>query len=373
MARALVERGHDVTVYTSDAWDERRRVRDRERILDGVRVIAFPNLSNRLAWRRKMFFPLGLVPHLRRTATSYDVVHISAVRSILHVRVQKILRGQGVPYVVEAHGALPKPVRWRRHAAAVYDPMFLEPLLHHAGALLAQTEHEEELYRSYASQGRVHRLHLPVELPPLQSNRRKVLRERLGIREDAILLLFLGRIEERKGLRFLLDAFGEFHRQCARSTYLAIVGRDSGGLAMVRSHIRKLRLANVAKILPPIYGDARFGAYRDADAFVLTPGYWEETSLAALEACACGTPCVVTQQAEIPGLDAAGGGRTVRYEDVAAAVAALHAVTSGREVRNAMGTAAQLLIRRSFTADVVASELEAVYEAVVSESRTGRC
>jgi glycosyltransferase involved in cell wall biosynthesis len=73
-----------------------------------------------------------------------------------------------------------------------------------------------------------------------------------------------------------------------------------------------------------LYGDDRFAAYADADVFCLTPPHWEETSVAALEAAACGTPVVVSEQADIPGLQEAGGGFVVplRHEDIRAAVTA---------------------------------------------------
>ena len=75
----------------------------------------------------------------------------------------------------------------------------------------------------------------------------------------------------------------------------------------------------------PLYGSDRFTAYGDADVFCLTPRHWEETSVAALEAAACGTPVVVTEQSEIPGLDASGGGFVVplRREEIRRRVGAL--------------------------------------------------
>ena len=44
LGKALTLAGHEVTVYTSDVLDDRTRVSERERVLDGVRVVAFRNL-----------------------------------------------------------------------------------------------------------------------------------------------------------------------------------------------------------------------------------------------------------------------------------------------------------------------------------------
>ena len=367
LARGLQQRGHHVTVFTTDVWDESRRITERQRVLDGVEVHAFPNLSNRLAWRRKVFVPWGLVPALRRRVREFDVVHISGVRSFLHARVHRILRARGVPYVIDAHGALPKPVGWRRPAAALWDPAFLVPMLQGAGALLAQTRHEADLYRSYAPEGRVEALPLPVELTEFEHPAPiGVLRERLGVDADTFVVLFLGRIERRKGLEFLLEAYARFARRAHRPTRLVIVGRDSGSLAEVQVQISTLGLDRQVALLGPLYGEERLAAYREADVFALTPGYWEETSLAALEACASGTPCLITVQAEVPGLDESGAGRTVRYGDHDAVVSFLASLAGDPGLRQRMGAAAAGLVRRTFAADHVATRLEGIFQRILS-------
>ena len=46
MARALVERGHQVTVLTTDAMDYKRRLSGaQDETIDGVRIIRCPNVS----------------------------------------------------------------------------------------------------------------------------------------------------------------------------------------------------------------------------------------------------------------------------------------------------------------------------------------
>ena len=101
---------------------------------------------------------------------------------------------------------------------------------------------------------------------------------------------------------------------------LAVVGRDDGQLDELRSRFAPLFAAGAVRFAGPLYGSDRFAAYGDADVFCLTPRHWEETSVAALEAAACGTPVVVTEQSEIPGLGASGGGFVVplRSEEILA-------------------------------------------------------
>jgi glycosyltransferase involved in cell wall biosynthesis len=367
LAKYLSGCGHEVTVFTTDAWDHDRRIAERERMLDGVRVVAFPNVSNRLAWNRKIFLPIGLVRHLRSAAREFDVAHISAVRSLLHPRVYRVLRAAGVPYIVDAHGALPKPIGWKRYPAAVYDPMFLRPFLRNAGALLAQTQHEADAYRAYAPEGRVEHLPLPIQTAEFdQPVLKGFLRSRLGVAADTFLILFLGRIEHRKGVEFLVESFAEFRRRGGGRACLAIVGRDSGSLRGVMRRIEELQLGDDARYVGPLYGEDRLAAYRDADVFALTPPYWEETSLAALEACASGTPCVITRQAEIPGLDDAGAGVTVSYGDHAGVADVLQRLAANPGLRADMGRRAVDLVRRRFAVEQVGRRLQQILSDTIA-------
>ena len=104
----------------------------------------------------------------------------------------------------------------------------------------------------------------------------------------------------------------------------------------------------------PVYGDDRFAAYASADVFALTPRHWEETSLAALEAAACGTPVVVSEQASIPGLGEAGGGFVVPLERGRIAGAIGEALVRSPE----LGSNARELVRREHSSESVVEQLE---------------
>ena len=181
-------------------------------------------------------------------------------------------------------------------------------MLAHSALLLAQTAHEHDLYVELgAPPERVKVLPLPLpELPQLPE--RGAFRARLGLRDDQPLLLFVGRIHPLKGLDILIEAV---ERLLDQGVTLAIVGRDDGQLERAPRRFASRFADGTVRFAGPLYGEARFEAYVDADVFCLTPPHWEETSLAALEAAASGTAVVLTEQTEIPGIAEAGGGFVV--------------------------------------------------------------
>ena len=75
LSRELVKRGHDVTVYTTDALDSESRHKVKHMEIDGVKVHYFRNLSNRLAWNG-IFLPLGMVTQVAREIKAFDIIHL---------------------------------------------------------------------------------------------------------------------------------------------------------------------------------------------------------------------------------------------------------------------------------------------------------
>jgi glycosyltransferase involved in cell wall biosynthesis len=183
-------------------------------------------------------------------------------------------------------------------------------MLRRAALLLAQTAHEAELYQDFGGRSETIRL-LPLPLSPIDLDLQSIrgsFRAKIGVDDDERLLLFLGRINRLKGLDVLIESVQPL---LGDGTSLAVVGRDDGQLAEIASRFGELIADGRVRLTGPLYDDDRFAAYVDADVFCLTPPHWEETSVATLEAAACGTAVVVSEQADLPGLAAAGGGFVV--------------------------------------------------------------
>jgi glycosyltransferase involved in cell wall biosynthesis len=350
-ARGLVALGHDVDVFTTDVLDEHERATPPFEVLDGVRVRRFPNISNSLAWRTKKYLPRGFVAALARHVGRYDVVHVTDTRTLLTAAAHLATARAKVPLVVSAHGSLPRSHGLRRRVKDVYDLALVRPMLRRSPLLLAQTAHEVELYEELGGARTAIRL-LPLPLPPIDTAPDPgAFRRSLALDSRERLLLFLGRINHHKGLDVLLEAAEPL---LGDGTTLAVVGRDDGQLADLQSRFSALFVDGRVRFVGPLYGDERFTAYADADVFCLTPPHWEETSVASLEAAASGTPVVLTEQADIPGIEAAGGGFVVPLETTAIR----DAIASTLEQSTAMGEAARKHVLAQHATDVAVSRLE---------------
>jgi glycosyltransferase involved in cell wall biosynthesis len=277
------------------------------------------------------------------------LLHATDTRTFVAASAHVASAARKRPLVLSAFGSLPRSSGLRGVVKDTYDAALVRPMLRRSPLLLAQTTHEARLYAQLGGREEAIRL-APLPLRPVPAVQRGAFRARQGIEEGARVLLFLGRVNRLKGLDCLIEAVEPL---LGDGTMLAVVGRDDGQLAEIRSRFAALFGDGRVRFVGPLYGDARFEAYVDADVFCLTPTHWEETSLASLEAAACGTAVVVSEQAEIPGLTPHTGGFVVPLD--------LDAIRSGVETALAdpgLGARARLHVVAQHDRDTVVADLE---------------
>jgi glycosyltransferase involved in cell wall biosynthesis len=103
--------------------------------------------------------------------------------------------------------------------------------------------------------------------------------------------LFLSRINPKKGLPMLLDAW---QRIAPAGWRLVIAGNDdSKHLPVIERKIRELGLSNQVELAGPLFGEAKEAAYRNADLFVL-PSYSENFGIVVTEALGYQLPVLTT-------------------------------------------------------------------------------
>src|SRR2546427_9197631 len=108
-ARGLVRRGHEVSVLTTDSAGEKRIKKDsasRNGGLEGIQISYYPNVSNYLAYRQRLFLPVQLFRNIHHDLSSIEIVHIHEFRSLLSVAAHSALRRLQRPYVLSPHGGL---------------------------------------------------------------------------------------------------------------------------------------------------------------------------------------------------------------------------------------------------------------------------
>jgi D-inositol-3-phosphate glycosyltransferase len=127
-------------------------------------------------------------------------------------------------------------------------------------------------------------------------------RSQLGVAGDAVLLLFVGRVQPLKGPDVVLKAAGkliEANPELRRTLRVVLVGGPSGRHQRadpdgMRELAAQLGISDLVRFEPPC-PQAELAQWYRAATVVLTPSHSESFGLVALEAQACGTPVVAAR------------------------------------------------------------------------------
>jgi len=360
----LVKRGHEVTVYTTDAMNLESRVKDREEIIDGIKVKRFKNLSNSLAYNHKIFLSSGMFGEIGREIDNFDIIHLHEYRTIQNIMVHHHTRKNGVPYIVQSHGALPS-VMVKRTLKKLYDLMWGYRLLEDAVKVIALTETEAEQYKSMGVSGdKIEIVPNGIELSEYEDlPERGEFRKKYNLNSEHRIVLYLGRVHKTKGLDLLVKAFAGLAGEMDDAR-LVIVGPDEGHLSELNRLVAELAINEKVLFTGPVYERNKLAAYVDADIFV-TPSF-SGFPVAFMEACACGLPVVTTEKGDKLDWIDNQTGYVVAYEENGLKDA-MAKILGSRDLAQKFGENARELVRQSFNWQTITGKLEQIYlEAVKS-------
>ncbi len=219
-----------------------------------------------------------------------DVVHFHGLWQPSHAALSKRLVAEGVPFVVSPHGML-EPWAWRHKWWKKWPYFFLRERghLHRSHRLLATAPMEERRLQTMLP--RCHVATLPLGFTGNAQPNYEAARAELGWAPEEVVLLFLSRVHEKKGLDLLLHALAK--AGASSSIRLAVVGGgEPSYVEGLKDLAAALRLPRVDWI-GEIWGETRWKYFQGADLFCL-PSHSENFGLAVLEALQVGTPALTT-------------------------------------------------------------------------------
>jgi len=353
LSKYLIKRGHEVTIITTDFEFDKEYAKLIKK--EGVKVITFHTLANIALF---LYSP-SMKKWLNENIKNFDVIHIHNFRSYQNIIVHYYAKKYGIPYVLQAHGSLPKIIEKQR-LKKLYDWVWGNKILKDASKLIAVSRVEMEQYKKMSVDDS------KIVLIPngLHVERFKNLprygqfREKHGIKEKHM-ILFLGRVHKIKGVDFLIKSFGCLVKE-VEDAVLVIAGPDDGYRKELEKLIENLDLRDSVKFVD--YVDNVSEAYQDADVLVY-PAIYEIFGLVPFEAIMCGTPIIVTDDNGCGELvKKAKCGYLVKYGDVNDLKEKMKLVIENPEEGKEMVERGKKYIMENLTWDKVVGKVEEVYK-----------
>lgn len=353
LAHALTQRGHTITILTTTALSFTESLPATTLQEDNLTII---RTHNQIPFLRKVNLstPFGMRPIAQDIMPTVDVVHIHEFRTVENLLVTPIATKHQVPIVLSPHGTLVQTTG-RSQLKQAWDQLLSPSVANRIQHTIALTDNELHDCQSLWAQWNTStdfsvipngvNMNDFTQLPDAQIFREKY---RLGA---AQIILFLGRLHERKGVEILLRAFQQANLP---NTKLVFAGPDEG----MKSSLEALADERVI-FTGYLDAQARLEALAAAALFAL-PAVGEGLSIAALEALAAGVPILLSAGSKIAGVVDAGAGKIVE-PNVDSLTQALTEMLSDPTTLAHMSRAAQQLVQERYTWSRVAAQMERTY------------
>lgn len=345
LCRALVARGHEVSVFTTnvDGSSESPVPIDRDVLLDGVRVRYFRSEV------RRLYFSRGLKRALRAEMASFDLVHLHSVFLWPTQAAARAAAAAGVPYVVSPRGMLvPELIRERsRWTKTAWLGLFERRTFAQAAAIHLTSQREAD---------DAQRVGIPIPHPFIVPNGIDVV-PRPDVPRAERTVLYFGRISWKKRIDLLIDALAQLP-----GARLVIAGNDDEGLTpQLQERAQKSGVSDRVTFAGAIESSAKWELLARATV-VAMPSISENFGNVVLEAMMMETPVVVAEGVGLAA-DVRNAGAGIVTADFAASIRTLLADDS---LRAQMGRNGRTLVESQFTWQAVAARMEEAYCSIAS-------
>ena len=297
----------------------------------------------------------------------YDLAHVNAIFSLTNLPIYWAAQRHQVPYVVTPRGMLePWALGYKQGKKKFYYHLLEKPALQKAKVIHALAPQEADRLLPL-------QLSTPIAVIPngIHSAEFEVLPDPVlfhqafpGL-EHKNIILFLGRIDPKKGLDLLAPAFAQVLDHFP-TAHLVIAGPDNiGFLPTAQSYFQKVQCSHTVTFTGMLTGDLKKAALAAAQVYV-APSYSEGFSISVLEGMVSGLPCVITTGCNFPEAATAQAAYVVDINSESIAQALIQCLANPQAAKE-MGERARQLIFSDYTWDSIAQKMIEVYDAILND------
>ena len=339
MSRSLVKAGMECTILTTDLGLTKESVS----ALEGVNIIALPCINKRF------YLPKFSISKIRIIIENVDIIHLMGHWTLLNAIVYLISRYLNKPYCVCPAGAVPIFGR-SKFFKRFYNLVIGRKIFQNSSRILAVSENEIPHFMSYGVPlEKISVIPNGINKADFLANNVLYFRNKLDL-EDMSIILFLGRLNVKKGPDLLLKAFNNIKDKLL-DYHLVFVGPDDGMLNELKQMVDEYQLNDQIHFIGYLGGTDKSDAFHAADLLVI-PSRQEAMSIVVLEAGISGTPVLLTDQCGFDDIEKIDGGKVVQAT-VKGIELGLIEILRDKDRLNSMGSNLKQFTNENFTWDYI--------------------
>jgi glycosyltransferase involved in cell wall biosynthesis len=312
-------------------------------------------------------FSVEAYQFLKANIQNCDIVHM---HGIWHFgSVAPFIVPNHVSKVITIHGLLDKWAinhsKWKKQ---IVSALFQKRLLGKADLIQINNRDEEQDVIQYLGYRPKNMVIVPNGMKVTDYTNlpeKGIFRKNHGISPDQKLVLFMGRLNIKKGLDLLLPGFKKVHEQIPDAV-LILAGPDDGYLTETQKFIEENHLEHKIKLVGMLTDTVKKEALADADLFVL-PSYSEGFSIAVLEAMTSKVPTLISDRVgfgDYIKTYQAGHLTPLTHEGVAEG---LLKILQDKSYRDNLAKQAFKMVTENFDIKVVATQLLEEYKRIIKK------
>jgi glycosyltransferase involved in cell wall biosynthesis len=299
LSAALAAKNIDVTIITTDSNGDIGQLPLDVPLNEPIQQNGYQIIYFRCYPWRRYKFSFSLLQWLNKNARQFDLAHIHAIFSPVTTLAATIARYHHLPYIIRPCGMLdPADLQKKKRLKQIYATLLERPNLAGAAAIHFTSKEEAKISERFGL-GSTGKMPVPQDLVIPLGVTAGLFPKRL--RESQVpIILFMSRIEPKKGLDLLIPALEsilgsgiDFHFILAGSN-----PQDADYETQIKVQIHNSPLAKYTTITGFVSGDLKVEVLTKADLFVL-PSYYENFGIAVAEAMAAGVPVVISDRIHI--------------------------------------------------------------------------
>lgn len=256
-----------------------------------------------------------LIPWLIRNVHRFDAVTVHGLWQYHGFAVRQVLQPTSIPYFLYPHGMLnpwAKSYYPLKHLKKwIYWNLAEYRILRDARAVLFTCEEERRLAGQVFGRYRCNEVVVyygTIDPGGDKEGQKESFLHRFSHLKNKTIILYLGRLHEKKGIDLLLRAFARFLKStdcdAMNNLHLVIAGASEYDYYLKSlKDLQSLEFGENLEEVPVTWtgmleGDIKWGAFRAADAFIL-PSHQENFGIAVAEALSTGTPVLLSDKVNI--------------------------------------------------------------------------